>query len=65
MFHKIMGVSPSTYKLFLTHSHNITDDEVFIIQDHLSELDSIFKRIDDYRKNIPPKDTVKALSIFK
>ena len=65
MFHKVMGISPSTYRLFLSSSNRISEEDVYVIQDHIAELNSAFKRIENYKRNLPSTNPVKVLSIFK
>ena len=65
MFHQVIGVSPSEYRSFLNHSIGLKQETIFIIQDKISYLDSFFRKVDEYSKNVPTLQTVKVLSIFK
>lgn len=65
VFHKIMGVSPSSYQLFFNHSQLLTEEEIFTIQNNLSSLFFCFHKIDTYKRNIPSKNPIKVLTIFK
>ena len=64
-FHKIMGVSPSTYYKFVNYNANISIEMINKIQLNLALLDYSFRRINNYINNVPPTSTVKVLSIFK
>ena len=64
-FHSVMGVSPSEYQTFLNGSVGLDEESVFSIQDRLSYFASFFELIEEYKKNTPPKSTIKVLSIFK
>ncbi|MBQ6135233.1 MAG: helix-turn-helix transcriptional regulator [Bacilli bacterium] len=65
IFHHVMSVSPSDYRLFLNYSIGLNEEIVFNIQDRLSFLDSFFKKVEEYKRNIPPKNDIKMLSIFR
>lgn len=65
IFHKIMGISPMTYYKFINFDRDIAYDEIYKIQSNLSNLDYQFRKINTYLNNVPPKSTVKSLSIFK
>ena len=65
MFHKIIGVSPSTYRKFIHFDRSLSFDEIYIIQENVVSLNQLFKKIELYQKNLPPKDNVIQLSIFK
>ncbi len=65
MFHMIMGVSPTTYLLFIKRSSKIADTDVYRIQDNLTLLSNQINTIERYKTNVIPKRTVKVLSIFK
>lgn len=65
MFHKIMGVSPSTFYKFINYRNNVSIKDINTIQNNLSLLDYELRRINTYISNTPPKRTVKELSIFK
>ena len=65
MFHTIMGVSPSTYQLFIKRSNKISNDEIYTIQENITLLSSQMNEIEKYKQNVKPKSTIKVLSIFK
>ena len=65
IFHHVMRVSPSDYRLFLNYSIGLKEEAIFNIQDCLSFLDSFFKKVEEYKKNTPPKNDIKILSIFR
>ncbi len=65
IFHKIIGVSPTIYYKFINFRSSLTINEVNTIQKNISELDYKLRNISTYITNIPPKSTVKVLSIFK
>ena len=64
MFHKYLGVSPSTYRKFLNFDRNLSDSLIFNIQRHYFELVKFFKSVDNYQLNTPPKKNVLHYSIF-
>lgn len=65
MFHKIIGVPPSTYYKFINSRSFVSIKDTEIIQNSISKIDYDYRRIDNYINNVPPKSTVKVLSIFK
>lgn len=65
VFHQIIGVSPTDFKLFLNHSNLLKEEDIYVIQDNISNIESIIRRITYYCSNTPPTSTVKVLSIFK
>lgn len=65
IFHKIIGVPPTAYYKFINLRSSLSLRDLGIIQTNLSKLDYQLRKIDDYIMNIPPKSTVKVLSIFK
>ena len=65
IFHKIIGVSPTTYHKFITYRGSVSLDNVNTIQTNLAKLDYEMRNITSYLSNIPPASTVKVLSIFK
>ena len=65
MFHRIIGVSPSTYYKFINFRSSVSIKDTEKIQTNISRLDYDFRRINTYINNVPPKSTVKVLSIFK
>ena len=64
MFKNVIGVSPSIYRKFSRFDHNISINYSNKIRKSVIELDYLFNKIDKYRDNIKPKNTVKILSIF-
>lgn len=65
IFHKVIGVSPTNYRLFLTKSYLLQEKDIFSIQENITYLNSLFKQIDNYHNNVPTNDSIKILSIFK
>ena len=65
IFHRIVGVAPSIYYKFVNNRFLVSLDDTIIIQNNITKLDYDFRRISNYHSNIPPKNTVKVLSIFK
>ena len=65
IFHKIIGVSPTTYNKFINYRSFISIKDTNTIQKRIAKLDYDFRRINAYISNVPPKSTVKVLSIFK
>lgn len=65
MFHKIIGVPPSTYYKFINSRSFVSIKDTEIIQNSISKIDYDYRRIDNYINNVPPKSTIKVLSIFK
>ena len=65
IFHKIIGVSPTTYNKFINYRSFVSIKDTNTIQKRIAKLDYEFRRINTYINNVPPKSTVKVLSIFK
>lgn len=65
VFHKLIGVSPSLYRAFLAYDSTIDEDTYYLIQNNVIFLEQFFKKIDIYKRNVPSKDMVIKLSIFK
>ena len=65
MFHKLIGVSPTIYRLYLNYDSSVDEDTYYLIQKNVIFLELFFKKIEAYRRNIPSKDSVIKLSIFK
>lgn len=65
IFHKIIGVSPTTYNKFINYRSFVSIKDTNTIQKRIAKLDYDFRRINTYINNVPPKSTVKVLSIFK
>ena len=65
IFHKIIGVSPTTYNKFINYRSFVSIKDTNTIQKRIAKLDYDFRRINNYINNVPPKSTVKVLSIFK
>ena len=65
VFHRIIGVTPSTYYKYINFRSSIDIEDLISIQNNLSRLDYDFRRIDKYVTNVPPKSSIKVLSIFK
>ncbi|MBQ2639640.1 MAG: helix-turn-helix transcriptional regulator [Bacilli bacterium] len=65
MFHKIIGVSPSKYRKSIKVGNDLSISDKNIIRKNIIKLSYLFNNVDKYKKNIPPKNTVKVLSIFK
>ena len=65
VFHRIIGVTPSTYHKYINFRSSIGIEDLISIQNNLSRLDYDFRRIDKYVTNVPPKSSIKVLSIFK
>lgn len=64
-FHKIIGVSPTTYYNFVNYKSICEENEIFIIQTNVANLEYSFRKVNEYINNIPPKQSSKILSIFK
>ena len=65
IFHKIIGVSPTTYNKFINYRSFVSIKDTNTIQKRIAKLDYDFRRINTYINNVPPKSTIKVLSIFK
>ena len=65
IFHRVIGVSPTTYYRFVNYRNTININDTNTIQKNISILDYDFRKINTYINNVPPKSTVKVLSIFK
>ena len=65
IFHKVIGVPPSTYYKFINLNHDISEKDISLIQFNVALLEYKFRRINEYLNNIPPKSTIKVLSVFK
>lgn len=65
IFHKIIGVSPTTYNKFINYRSFVSIKDTNTIQKRIAKLDYDFRRINNYINNVPPKSTIKVLSIFK
>ena len=65
IFTKIMGASPLKYRNFTKFSNNLSILDSNTIKKHVVNLNYFFNTVDKYKKNVPPKTTVKMLSIFK
>ena len=65
MFHKIVGVSPSTYYNFVNFRNTVVEKDISLIQSNIAYLEYTFRKIDNYHNNIPPERSVKMLTIFK
>ena len=64
IFHKLLGVSPRTYRDYLLFHTNVTDEDISIILNHTMELSLFFKSVTKYRNNTPPKESILQYSIF-
>ena len=65
IFTKIIGVNPMKYKKFTKVGNKISVSDRNSISKQVVDLNCLFSNIDKYKNNIPPKTTVKVLSIFK
>ena len=65
IFKKYVGVSPKKYYSYCLFGNNISLEDINKIRDGIASLNLFISKIDKYRKNVIPKDTVKSLSIFK
>ena len=65
IFKKYVGVSPKKYYSYIIFGNNNSLEDINLIRDNIAILNLFFSKIEKYRKNIIPKDTVKSLSIFK
>ena len=65
IFHKVMGVSPSTYKSFCKNRFKISYDDLEILMDNWVNLQNFIDKINQYKKNKKPtKPPVLKRSIF-
>lgn len=64
IFHKIMGVSPISYRKFSTRSIDISEEEINIIQKNLANISDFFENVTRYRHNRKKTPSI-SLSIFK
>ena len=64
IFHKIMGVSPISYRKFSTRSIDISEEEINIIKKNLANISGFFENVTRYRHN-RKKTLSMNLSIFK
>ena len=65
MFTKTIGVSPLKYRNFTKVGNKLTISAINNINKQIVDLNYLFSNINKYKNNIPPKTTVKMLSIFK
>lgn len=65
IFYKLIGVSPSCYRKYLNHDRSILEETFDLIQSRIVFLYNYFKKIQFYQKNLPPKNSIISLSIFK
>ena len=61
----IIGVTLSTNYNYINFRSSIGIEDLISIQNNLSRLDYDFRRINKYITNVPPKSSIKVLSIFK
>lgn len=64
-FHKIIGTAPMNYYKFVHLNKSLDYKTIYKIQKSISELDYLMRKIKEYTYNIPPKSSVKKLSVFK
>lgn len=64
-FHKIIGTAPMNYYKFVHLNKSLDYKTIYKIQKSISELDYLMRKIKEYTYNIPPKNSVKKLSVFK
>lgn len=65
IFNKTIGVNPLKYKNFSVVGNNLSVSDINTISKKVVDLNYLFSNIDKYKHNIPPKTSVKMLSIFK
>ncbi len=65
IFHKTIGVSPTTYHKYKHHNRYISYRSANKINDNLAFLEYKFRSINNYLLNTKPTRPVKILSIFK
>ena len=65
IFHKIIGTSPINYYKFVHLNKSLDYETISKIQNSISELDYQMRNINNYIYNVPPKNSVKNLTIFK
>ena len=66
VFSKLIGVSPRTYKKFITPLNNLSEEKINIIRISIPKLINIENKIQKYLNNQKPKELpVRKLSIFK
>ena len=51
IFKKVIGVSPRTYKNFILHKNNITNEEIDIIKKSINNIMIINSRVNKYLSN--------------
>lgn len=64
-FTKIIGVSPLIYRKFTKVNSQISEHELDIIRRNLAELSSTINRINIYKTNVVPANTIKKFTLFK
>ena len=64
-FHKVLGVTPSDYRVFFRLHTTLSYDLILKIQDSFANLDLFFNLIQKYRLNVQPQEKKKILTIFK
>lgn len=65
VFSKLIGVSPRTYKKFITPLNNLSEEKIRIIRTTISKLYSLEDKIQKYLNNQKPKKLpTRKLSIF-
>ncbi len=63
VFHKILGVSPTTYRKFTKINSNITEEELQTIRNTLPFLVAKIQQVEEYKRNRKTKEQ-KTLSLF-
>lgn len=65
-FKNILGINPSTYKKIINHNRNISDEDIIIYLNKISDLKILIEFCNKYKNNKKPtKPQIKVLSIFK
>lgn len=64
-FTKIIGVSPLIYRKFTKVNSQISEHELDLIRRNLAELSSTINRINIYKTNVVPANTIKKFTLFK
>ena len=64
IFKNILGVSPKTYKKYITFTSKISKNEIQIIEKSIVKIELLLFNVQKYINNRKPQVTTKKLSLF-
>ena len=64
IFKKVLGVSPVSYKKYISFISKIDHNKVSLIQKKLLNIENILNKVKKYKSNRKPKTMVKKLSLY-